>query len=154
MQYSLLIVTLFYRMWHRKLERHGGELGLGGSSWSNDNLTLVRWEMDASCCCCQVVPFKVWWLIGFNINCNWKATGNSLVSKMRQQMYLCKLSLICKFNLQCIFLWYIGGYKLLRFQDETFLCNLTWDLELQESSSQCQCSPAASSRFPSLTPTQ
>ena len=36
--YSLLIVTLIYRMWHRKLERHGGELGFGGSSWSNDVL--------------------------------------------------------------------------------------------------------------------
>ena len=28
--YSLPIVTLIYRMWHRKLERCGGELGLGG----------------------------------------------------------------------------------------------------------------------------
>ena len=35
--YSLLIVPLNYRMWHCKLERHG-ELGLGGSSWSNNDL--------------------------------------------------------------------------------------------------------------------
>ena len=39
--YSLPIVTLFYGMWHRKLERRGGELGLGGDGHGFRSMTLL-----------------------------------------------------------------------------------------------------------------
>ena len=39
--YSLPIVTLFYRMWHRKLERRGGELGLGGDGHGFRSMTSL-----------------------------------------------------------------------------------------------------------------
>ena len=39
--YSLPIVSLIYRMWHRKLERRGGELGLGGDGHGFRSMTSL-----------------------------------------------------------------------------------------------------------------